>query len=469
MDVQRFRERSMVGPGCRSRSGTRGRRAAVVATVVVGCVLSACSAPPPPATATSPAASGSPAGTSATPARAGGTTSLARAETSLPPAPAGSVRSTAASAPATSSGVPAAVAAAPVHRKKLVEIGYDTPDAVYVRDHVREIEKLPFDGIALTPRQTPVLFENRSWTADDTQIPVFSAIKWKKFTDNYISVWAQSPSGAGWFDDARWNRISLNARKLSHVVAAARARGIIFDPEFYYKNPQLNHAWRYDRARFGGRGFAAVEAQVRKRGATFMASLQSKRPGVKVMIMHGLSNVYGEMVYDRKGRSQVEYALLPAFVNGMLDAAGPAVQIIDGNENGYYYREAKNFTDAAAWTRNESIKLVDPRHRARYRRSAMGMAVSPDCAFGLWPAPTFEICQRGNLSPAGRRKLLQDNTYRALRTVDEVAWFYNEAFELIRPTAADHPGEPRPVKGLDRKAVIDAVVAARKRLATQTP
>ncbi|HZF98070.1 MAG TPA: hypothetical protein VEY92_07475, partial [Pseudoxanthomonas sp.] len=85
-----------------------------------------------------------------------------------------------------------------------------------MRDHVRELEALPFDGIALTPQQghTPVMFEDRAWTADDVQLDVLSSIQWTRFTDNYLSVRGQSPTGGGWFDDARWDRIASNTRQL---------------------------------------------------------------------------------------------------------------------------------------------------------------------------------------------------------------------------------------------------------------
>jgi len=175
-------------------------------------------------------------------------------------------------------------------RKKLIEIGWDTPGAAYVRDHVRELEALPFDGIALTPQQgqTPVMFEDRAWTADEVQLDALSSIQWKRFTDNYLSVRGQSPTGAGWFDDARWERITGNTRQLSAAVAAARARGIVFDPEFYYGDEIADSAWRYNTTQYPDRDFATVEAQVRQRGAEFMTALQSQRPDVTVLLMFSL-------------------------------------------------------------------------------------------------------------------------------------------------------------------------------------
>ena len=349
-------------------------------------------------------------------------------------------------------------------RAKLVEIGWDTPGAAYVRDHVREIEALPFDGIAVTPVQghTPDMFEDRAWTADDVQLDAFASIRWSRFTDNYLSVRGQSPSGGGWFDEARWDRITGNTEQLSAAVAAARARGIFLDPEFYYDDEVADSAWRYNATQYPDRDFAAVEAQVRRRGAQFMTALQSDKPDATVVLMFSVGMVYAQAAEEDGDRASVQYALIPAFVNGMLDTAGPAVRIVDGNEGGYYYRSPQDFVDAADWIRDEGATLIDGEHRARYRRDAVGVAVSPDCAFGLWTGPDFTVCDPGTLSAADRRQLLEDNVHAALRTADDVVWLYNESFDLVGPNLTGHPTEGlRP--GLDRRAVLDAVTAARAR------
>jgi len=351
------------------------------------------------------------------------------------------------------------------HRAKLVEIGWDTPGAAYVRDNVRTIEALPFDGIALTPNRgrTPDLFEDRAWTADDVQVDAFAAIEWKRFTDNYLSVRAQSPTGAGWFDDARWDRTVANTRRLSTAVAAARARGVILDPEFYYDDETANSAWSYNATQYPGRDFATVEAQVRSRGAQFMAALQSGKADVTVMLMFSLGFVHAQAAENGGDRASVQYALVPAFVNGMLDVAGPAVRIVDGNELGYYYRTPQEYADAAVRTREDGATLLDPRHRARYERHAVGAAVSPDCVFGQWTGPAFRICEPGKLSPAARRKLLEQNVVAAVRSADEVVWLYNESFDLVGPNLTGLAQEKLQT-GLGRQAVLDAVAAAYDKL-----
>jgi len=396
-------------PGAPVRAGWRGRAVTVTAA---GLILAACSTPPPPV--------------------------------SPPVSPPGTSRT------------------ASTGRAKLIEIGWDTPGAAYVRDNIRTIEALPFDGIALTPNQgrTPDIFEDRTWTAEDVQLDALAAIEWERFTDNYLSVRAQSPTGAGWFDDARWARITANTRQLSAAVAAARARGVVLDPEFYYDDETANSAWSYNATQYPDRAFEAVEAQVRRRGAQFMAALQSDAPDVTVMPMFSLGFVQAQAAENGGDRASVQYALVPAFVNGMLDVAGPGVRIVDGNELGYYYRAPQEYARAAVRTRVDGATLVDPRHRARYERHAVGVAVSPDCVFGQWTGPDFRICEPGTMSPADRRRLLQDLVHAALRSADHVVWLYNESFDLLGPNLTGIPIDAPP-EGLDRQAVLDAVTAAR--------
>ena len=241
-------------------------------------------------------------------------------------------------------------------RAKLVEIGWDTPGAAYVRDNVRTIEELPFDGIAMTPVQgtTPDVFEDRAWTADDVQLDAFASIEWRRFTDNYLSVRGQSPTGGGWFDDARWDRITGNTEQLSAAVAAAGARGIFLDPELYYDDEIAHSAWRYNATQYPDLDFASVEAQVRRRGAEFMTALQSARSDVTVVLMFSLAHVHATAAEEGGDRASIQYALIPAFVNGMLDTAGPGVRVVDGDELGYYYRTPQDYEGAVDRAPTES-------------------------------------------------------------------------------------------------------------------
>jgi hypothetical protein len=63
---------------------------------------------------------------------------------------------------------------------------------------------------------------------------------------------------------------------------------------------------------------------------------------------------------------------------------------------------------------------------------------------------------------------LEENVYHALSNADDVVWLYNESFDLLGPNLTGNPQE-RPEPGLDRQAVLDAIVAARDRVDRQVP
>src|SRR5438874_4092990 len=81
--------------------------------------------------------------------------------------------------------------------KKLIKYGQEFPNTAYVRDHIAEMEKLPFDGIVIcvTPTTEPKLrdgaigfraFGRERFKKEDWQhaIDELRATKFKKFTDN---------------------------------------------------------------------------------------------------------------------------------------------------------------------------------------------------------------------------------------------------------------------------------------------
>ena len=198
----------------------------------------------------------------------------------------------------------------------------------------------------------------------------------------------------------------------------------------------------------------------RRRGAQFVTALQTNKPDVTVVLMFSVSMVAAQAAEEGGDRTSLQYALIPAFVNGMLDSAGPGVRIVDGNEGGYYYRTPRDYANAADWIRDQGASLIDSKHRGRYQRDAVGAAVSPDCVFGVWTGPNFQVCEPGELSTTDRRILLEQNVHAALRNADDVVWLYNENFDLVGPNLTGLAQENVPA-GLDRQAVLDAITAAR--------
>lgn len=309
--------------------------------------------------------------------------------------------------------------------KKLIEYGWDVPFTDFVRDHIREMEKRPFDGLVFKLRGggnvlTPRPLDPAGFAPDFAAGP---QIPWQTFTDNFVILWAASDQD--WFDDAHWQAIEQNARLMARAARAARCVGVCFDHEPYGPNP-----WAYTGARHHAeRTFAEYEAMVRQRGGQFMRALESEFPGLTVLTFFQLS-YFGELLVpadpaDRAQKlSSQHYALLPAFLNGMLEAATPAASIVDGNESAYYYTDSRSYFEVAHRITQRARLLVDPALWERYRRQVqVGQALYIDQYFGL----RSNVKVLGHYMPAeDQQRWFEHNVYWALYTTDRYVWCYSE-------------------------------------------
>ena len=78
--------------------------------------------------------------------------------------------------------------------KKIVEYGWDVPYPDFVQENIREMEKRPFDGIIFRTKEFNHAFDTRPWKQEDLQpqLDSLAAIKWEKFTDNFLTLYAAS-------------------------------------------------------------------------------------------------------------------------------------------------------------------------------------------------------------------------------------------------------------------------------------
>jgi len=118
--------------------------------------------------------------------------------------------------------------------------------------------------------------------------------------------------------------------------------------------------------------------------------------------------------------------MYPGFINGMLDAAGPEVVFIDGNENAYYYASAANFDRAYVNIKQRLLYLIAPENREKYKRQVqVGSATYLQGSFGM---RNYSIQALGSFfAPAQRPRLYELRTYHALRTADEYVWCYADS------------------------------------------
>lgn len=324
----------------------------------------------------------------------------------------------------------ACVNAQPVEMsKKLIEIGWDTPTPDFVKQNIQQMEKRPFDGIVMRLNGGSDVFLHKPYNPkkfvqDRNNL---RATNFSKFTDNFLLMGATTEEGWDWFSESDWQASESNICLFAKTASAGRFVGIAFDPEPYGGNP-----WFYQRiSRATEKSFEEYQQQVRKRGAQFIQAIQQELPSVKLLTLFQLT-AFMEGFQDeldfKEQMSQLsisEYGLLPAFLNGMLDAAWSNTVIVDGNEPAYYYAEQKPFFQAYDFIVRRALALIAPENRSKYTLQVQaGYATYMDHLFALrQPQEAFLSYY---LTSQERAKWFEHNTYYALLKSDEYVWSYSE-------------------------------------------
>ncbi|MCU0917227.1 MAG: hypothetical protein MUC88_22080 [Planctomycetes bacterium] len=352
--------------------------------------------------------------------------------------------------------------AQPRPRKKIIEYGWDVPYPDFVRDNLRDMEKRPFEGIIFRTKGFDHVFDTRPWNKDELQpqLDTLAQIPWQKFTDNFLTLYAANRWKMDWFDDEQWQTIAANLKLFSLAVHTGRCVGVCFDPEPYGQNP-----WAYPGA-YQGRSFEQVADQVRQRGRQFITALQEHPGNIKVLsffLMALFSNVVDEP--DPAVRAQrlqkSSYALLPAFVVGMLDGAAPGTILIDGNESAYYHESPLAFYRDYHLMRQRAQTLIPEPLRPKYNTHVQaGMALYIDQTLAK---RTDRKITSHFLAPDQQLRFFEHNVYYALTTSDEYVWCYSERMNWWLPPEKAGPDRILP------PGVEEALVSARRKYEAGQP
>lgn len=314
-------------------------------------------------------------------------------------------------------------------RKKLIAWGgidWYSPETVQM--NIRKIEELPFDGTVLQGFKAnqagkQVMFD---WLCFGKQtferkelaqtVDILKNIKFQRFTDNLLRF-NVTPGDVDWFED--FSPVLHNARLWAEVARETGMKGWMFDIEDYKGN-----VFNYAKVKFTGKkSFKDYAQQVRRRGGEFMKAVQDGFP--RIVLLLALAHSYVNRAAQASERlPDLEYGLVPAFLNGMIEAAGPEVRIIDGHEQAYGYLTAEDYFRGYHATRQQALALVpSDLHRPYRARMEAGMAVYVNYALALTGVakgpPSY-------LSPRDRLQQFEHNVYYALATADEYAWCYGE-------------------------------------------
>lgn len=232
-----------------------------------------------------------------------------------------------------------------VNRPKLLYIPSAEPTGLsgltFLRDHLHDIEQLPFDGLAVDVGLGDAPWGDVQYTRAqfDAEVAMLQSIPFSKLTDNF-EMFNVRTGGIGWFDDAAFAVVIENARVAAQVVRDGRLRGLFLDVNDYG-----DPVWSYPAA---GETitFASYQAKAHERGAAFMAALLAIDPEITVMVSVSYSEVFRSVCFGGVALEDEGYRLLPAFLDGMAEAraaAGVPALIVDGFNGSYAARDPRAF------------------------------------------------------------------------------------------------------------------------------
>ena len=308
--------------------------------------------------------------------------------------------------------------------KKLISYGSDWPNTAYVRQHIREMEKHPFDGIviAVSRSREPQISgsslgigawgEERFAAADfEHCIEDLRATKFETFTDNFIQL-ETMPGDVDWFDP-QWSSVIENVRILARVAKQGGCMGIEFDPEEYSDEHIFSYtAW--PQARRHGRSQQQYIDQARVRGRELMRAINAEFPRIKILCLFGPA-LTAASTPDTKH----DYRLLAPFLEGMCQAADEGPEIIDGFEQSYGYRARIAFESG----RRDMIRA----RRVFDDKAAFDRVMR--VGFGLWT--DFRSGQDGWFPNDPEKNHFQPETWQnavncALSYSDRYVWLWRE-------------------------------------------
>ena len=99
-----------------------------------------------------------------------------------------------------------------VKQKRLIEFGWDEPDTAFMKEHIEEMERTPFEGCVFHINYTRPVGEPQSflWEAWgkkkfkpeqlDAAISELKTTKFQKFKHNFLRF-NTTPADLDWFDD----------------------------------------------------------------------------------------------------------------------------------------------------------------------------------------------------------------------------------------------------------------------------
>jgi len=317
-------------------------------------------------------------------------------------------------------------------QKKLIELGWDKPDAASLRKNLKQMEQSPFNGVIVNVKGTNEKGENISfyhsfnnavWKKEYFQnsIDDLKAVQSDKLTDNFLQFTA-NPGNIDWFDDAGWKQIVDHWRIAAEVAKEGGLKGIAFDPEPYVKQyRQFDYSAQPQRDKHS---FAEYQTKARQRGREVVEAIAAVDPHLVILTTRMLSDVMTAAFSPTPQAALSSTGFLnlcPAFINGWLDAAPSTMIFVEGTEDpGYRANSQFDFLKAGNEMRQNALSLIAPENRQKYKAQVQ-------VSFGIYldayvndPSKFYYINPQGE-TPTER---LHQNVSYAADVADEYVWIY---------------------------------------------
>src|SRR5690349_4547402 len=310
-------------------------------------------------------------------------------------------------------------------RKQLIEFGWDEPGTAFLREHIAELQRTPFDGCVFHADyrrsdggKGSFTWEcwgtNRFSEADlDGAFADLKATRFGRFRANFLRF-NTTPAKLDWFDD--YGVVIENARLAARLARAGGCPGLLFDIE-QYEGPLFNYRKQRDTR---AKSWELYAAQCRLRGRQLMQAFQAGDPDLIVFLTFGYSLPWQQSKAGQLALADCSYGLLAPFLDGMVEAARGHARLVDGHELSYGFKEPLQFEAARQTMKRDLLPIVrDPEKYARVFSSAFGIWLDRDWRNKGWDV---DDVSKNYFTP----ETFTTSVRAALQVSDKYVWIYSE-------------------------------------------
>jgi hypothetical protein len=302
-------------------------------------------------------------------------------------------------------------------QKKLIQWGWDEPDPAFMRAHLDDMERLPFDGVVF--HVNPARGGNFVWEMwggrrferkeFDAAVADLRATPFRRLTERFLRV-NVTPGNVDWFDDDAWAVVRHNMAVAAQVASDGGCRGFMFDVEQYQHE-------LFNFEKLVGKSWDESRTKVRQRGGEWMREVNEAYPDITILLTFGYKLAQPP---EGKSRSDAHYGLLAEFLDGLLAECTAETVLVDAWEHSYSYQHPAQFREARDTILTTARQWSsEPEKYRQHVRAGFGLWLDYDWPHKGWNKddPT-----KNYFSPPQFAESVQ----AALAASDRYVWIYSE-------------------------------------------